>query len=255
MERAGRAGYVAMGVSFGIVGVLAMRVAVNGGDRTPDRQGALAVVAEKPFGKVLLVLLAIGFAGYALWRFVQAALDRDDEGEDAKGIAKRLAQLARGILYAGLCVFTVSILTGSRGGSSGRQQELTARAMEHGIGRLAVGAAGLALIGAGAWNAYRGLTRKFEEKLRMHEMSATERRWASRIGVAGLLTRGVLFALIGVFVLKAALEFDPADSIGLDGALAKLAQQDYGSWLLGTVAAGLVAYAVLCVVEARYRSI
>ena len=150
MERAGRAGYVAMGVSFGVVGVLAMRVAVNGGGRTPDRQGALAVVAEKPFGKVLLVLLAIGFAGYALWRFVQAALDRDDEGEDAKGIAKRLAQLARGILYAGLCVFTVSILTGSRGGSSGLQQELTARAREHVIGRLAVGAAGLALIGAGA---------------------------------------------------------------------------------------------------------
>ena len=81
------------------------------------------------------------------------------------------------------------------------------------------------------------------------------RRWATRIGVVGLLARLVVFGLIGVFAIKAAIQYDPNEAIGLDGALQKLAQQSYGPWLLGLTAAGLLAYAVYCFADARYRKV
>lgn len=86
-------------------------------------------------------------------------------------------------------------------------------------------------------------------------MSSTARRWACRIGVAGHLARGVVFTLIGIFITKAALEYDPKEAIGLDGALQKLAGASYGPYLLGLVAAGLICFAVFCLVDARYRDV
>ena len=118
-----------------------------------------------------------------------------------------------------------------------------------------VAAVGVAIAGAGAWNVYRGLSRKFEDKWRTGEMSSLERTWGSRIGVVGHVARGVVFGLIGWFLLKAAIEYDPRDAIGLDGALHKLAQQTYGQWLLGATATGLVGYGVFCLVDARYRDV
>jgi hypothetical protein len=86
-------------------------------------------------------------------------------------------------------------------------------------------------------------------------MNATTRRWCERIGLVGLVARAIVFGLIGAFMIKAAFEYDPREAIGLDGALQKLANQAYGSWLLGLTAAGLVAYALFCFIEARYREV
>ena len=121
-------------------------------------------------------------------------------------------------------------------------------------GRWLVALGGLAVIGAGLWNLYRGLSRKFEEKWR-GGMTRSERTWGSRAGVLGHLARGVVFTLIGVFLTKAAVEYDPQDAIGLDGALQKVADAPYGPWLLGLTAAGLLAYGVYCLVDARYRDV
>jgi hypothetical protein len=122
-------------------------------------------------------------------------------------------------------------------------------------GRWIVGVAGLAIIGAGLWNLYRGLTKKFEKKWHTGEMREVERTWGGRAGVAGHVARGVVFGLIGVFVTKAAIDYNPKDAIGLDGALQKLAHQSYGPWLLGLTAAGLVCYGIYCLVDARYRDV
>jgi hypothetical protein len=105
------------------------------------------------------------------------------------------------------------------------------------------------------WNLYRGLTRKFEDKWRTGEMSHRARKWGGRAGVAGHLSRAVVFGLIGVFVIKAAVDFNPKDAIGLDGALQKLAHTNYGPYLLGLTAAGLIAYGLYCFVDARYRDV
>jgi Domain of Unknown Function (DUF1206) len=255
-----RGGLVAKGVSFGIVAVLAVAVAADAGGKTTSREGALHTLAQHPWGKVLLVLLALGFAGYAIWRFVQAFAEREEgqgEKETAKKWGKRAGYIGRGAIYAGLTFTTAKLLVGSGGQQSQNQKarKTTAAVLDWPGGRWIVAIAGLCVIGAGLWNLYRGITKKFEEKWRTGEMSEPERRWGGRVGVAGHLARAVVFTLIGIFVTKAAIEFDPKNAIGIDGALQKLAEASYGPYLLGLTAAGLLCYALYCFVDARYRDV
>ena len=253
----GRFGWLAVGASFALVGVLALKLAFGEGGSATSREGALARLASESFGKVLLILLAVGFAGYALWRFVEALLDRSNEGDRPKGLAKRAKSLGIGVVYAGLTFTAIKILAGSGAGASQNREarKTTAEILSWPKGTWIVGFAGLCLIAAGLTNGYRGVTQKFAESWKTGEMSAATRRWAVRIGTVGWLARMVVFGLIGVFLIKAALEYDPQDAIGLDGALQKLAQQSYGSWLLGLVAVGLIAYALYCLVEARFGDV
>jgi Domain of Unknown Function (DUF1206) len=252
-----RYGLVAKGISYGLVGVLAAALAVDGGGKATSREGALATLADESWGKVLLVALALGFAAYGLWRLLQALFDREDEGTGAKGLAKRAGYLVRAAIYAVLTYSTVRLLTGSGGGESqtGEARKTTAQVLDWPAGRWLVGMAGLFLVGVGVFNGYRAFTQKFEEKWKTGEMSLSEQRWGGRIGTAGLLSRFVVFSLIGVFLIKAAVEYEPQEAIGLDGALQKVVQASYGPWLLGLVAAGLICYGVFCFIEARYRRV
>jgi hypothetical protein len=255
-----RIGLVAKGISFGIVAVLAIGVAVGTGGKTTSRQGALQTLAHHAWGKVLLVLLALGFAAYAIWRFVQAYAEReDDNGEKAalKKWSKRAGYIGRGLIYAGLTATTVKLLAGSGAQQSQNQRahKTTAAVLDWPAGRWIVGIAGVCIIGAGLWNLYRGIAKKFEDKWRTAEMSETERTWGGRAGVAGHVARAVVFSLIGIFVTKAAVDYDPSDAIGFDGALQRLATASYGPYLLGLTAAGLLCYGVFCVVDARYRDV
>jgi Domain of Unknown Function (DUF1206) len=256
VERLGRAGLAAKGISYGIVAVLAILVAIHAGGRTTDRQGALRTVADHPLGRLLLIVLAVGFAAYALWRLAQAFLDRDDEGSGPKGLAKRATYLGRAGIYAALFLSTLSVLLGDdRGSSSGEEDKATAGVLDWPAGRWLVAAAGIAVAGVGLYNAYRGLSRKFEDKLKTGEMTTAARNWVGRLGTVGLLARAVVFCLVGWFLIKAAVEYDPKETVGLDGALAKLAQASYGHWLLAAVAGGLLAYGAFSLAEARYRDV
>lgn len=255
IERSGRFGLATKGLSYLLVAIIALKVAVGGGGQTEDREGTLASLADEPFGWMLLGLVALGFAAYAIWRFAQALFDRDREGDEPKGLAKRLGDFAKGVLYAGLAATTVAILVGSGGGGSGNEAETTAAVLDLPLGRWLVGAGGLAFVIAGAYNAYRALSGKFEEDLRTEAMDGIERPWYTAFGVAGHLARAVVFTLIGIFLAKSAWEYDPDEAIGLDGALQKLAGEAYGQLLLGAAALGLAAYGLFCLVEARYRDV
>jgi hypothetical protein len=254
VERLGRAGLVAQGVLYVVVGILAINVALGSRKESPDKSGALRTIAQQPFGKALLILLALGLGAYALWQLARAILDRDDEGEGAKGLAKRGAALARAGWYGVLCWLTVSTLAGN-GSGNGNEQQKTAGIFDHTGGRYLVYAAGFAFLGAAGFNAYRAVTCKFNKKLKQGEMSETEEAVATGIGVFGYLARAVVFCLIGVFLVKAAWEYDSKEARGLDGALLEVAQRPYGGFLLGVVAAGLIAYGLYCFVQARYRRI
>jgi hypothetical protein len=161
------------------------------------------------------------------------------------------------LIYAGLTFTTVKIILGSGAQQSQNQKahKTTAALFDWPGGRWLVGIAGICIVGAGLWNLYRGLTKKFEEKWRTGKMNQSERKWGGRAGVAGHLARAVVFSLIGIFVTKAAIEYDPKDAIGLDGALQKLANATYGPYILGLTALGLLCYAVFCLVDARYRDV
>jgi len=254
VEGGGRIGLAAKGVSYVLVALLAIQVALGRGGDPEDREGALQAVGDEPFGAALLGLLAAGFAGYALWRFAQAFLDRDSEGEGLKGLVKRAGYLGKGLLYAGLCAVCVSILFGS-GTGGGDEKQATARVLEVPLGRWLVGAVGAGFLIAAGYNAFRAVTRKFEDDLHTGRLNRGEQRIITVTGVIGHLARTVVFGLVGWFVIKAAWEYDPEEAIGLDGALSKLAAENYGPVLLGTTAAGLLAYGLLCFVQARYRQI
>jgi hypothetical protein len=256
VEAAGRVGLAAKGMSFGLVGVLAVRVAINGGrGSTPDRQGALREIAHDPFGKLVIGALAVGFACYALWRLADAIWDRRDEGEDPSGLAKRAASLGKAALYGALCATAVAILVDA-GSSSGNQEDnWTARVLDLPAGRVLVGAVGLCVIGAGLFNGWRALTGGFEKDLETWEMSDAFRPVVRVIGFAGHVARMVVFTLIGLFLLRAGWHRQPKEAIGLDGALQQVAHQSYGRILLAVLAGGLFAYGLFCLVQARYREV
>lgn len=252
-----RFGLVAKGFSYGLVGVLAALLAAGRGGQAASREGALEVLADESYGKVLLVALALGFVAYGLWRLVQAIFDRDDEGSGANGLAKRVTYLGRAVIYGGLAWAALELLdgTGNHESQTGEARKVTAEVLDWPAGRWLVGLGGLILIGVGVFNAYRAFTQKFEEKWNTGEMSGPERRWGPRLSSLGLLARFVVFSLIGAFFVKAAYEYDSQEAIGLDGALQKIVRASYGPTLLGIVAAGLLCYALFCFVEARYRRI
>jgi hypothetical protein len=243
-ELLARAGLVAKGCSYALVGVLAIGVALGLGGHATSRQGALHELAGTAFGKLVLVALAAGFAAYALWRVLQAV--RED------GWAKRLGYVGRAVVYAGLASSAGKIVAGAGGGQSQNEKahKTTAVALSWPGGPWLVGIAGLAVIGVGVWNLYRGLSRSFADKW---TGGGETRTWGVRAGMVGHCARFVVFALIGVFALKAAVDYNPQDAVGLDGALQKLAHESYGEVLLGLTAAGLLAYALYCFVDARYR--
>ena len=178
----------------------------------------------------------------------------DLEGSDSG--FERLAALASGLAYGALCVLAVEILVGSGSSSSSTNPSSSAA----GIlgwpgGPWIVGGAGLVMIGVALYQAYKGITQKFLDDSKTEEMSPGVRKWIARIGTVGHLARAVVFGLIGVFLVKAAIEYDPKAAVGLDGALAKLVNQPYGSVLLGIVAAGLIAFSLYSLSDARYRKI
>jgi hypothetical protein len=127
--------------------------------------------------------------------------------------------------------------------------------MEWPLGRWIVAAVGVGILGAGAFNLWRGVTGSFRKKLKLREMSELEEKTFRLVGGVGHVARGVVFGLIGFFLVRAAWQYDPKEAVGLDGALAEVLRQDYGDTLLGLVAGGLIAYGLYCFVEARYREV
>jgi Domain of Unknown Function (DUF1206) len=251
---AGRFGLAAQGVSYAIVAVLALLLAGGLGGKTADRTGALRSLADEPLGGALLVLVAVGFAAYAAWRFAAAFFDRDDDGDDAKGLGKRAGDFAKGVFYGVLTISVVRILFGADEGGEKDADQKTAGVLGWPAGRWIVFAVALGVAVAAVWNVYRGVSRKFEDDLEVGT-SHNVRCWIGRIGLVGLVARGVAFAIIAWFLAKAAWEFDPKEAVSLGGALAKLVSAPAGHAVLAVVAAGLLAFALFCLAQARYRDV
>jgi hypothetical protein len=252
-EALARAGFVARGAIYAIIGILAIKVALGSGGKTTNQTGALQTIANQPFGKVLLILTAIGLAGYALWRLIHAFLGHGPEQADSA--MDRVAALGSGVAYALMCAVAVGILLGSGSSSSGSPKKPAAGVLGWPGGAWIVGIAGLVFCGVALYQVYRGLSQDFLDDSKTEQMSPAVKQWITWIGTFGHLARGVVFGLVGIFVIKAAIDYNPDKAVGLDGALAKLANHSYGSWLLGIVAAGLVAFAAYSFSDARYRRI
>jgi hypothetical protein len=256
IERLARYGYAAKGVVYVIVGAGAALGAFHVGDDGPtDSRGALTQIVRQPFGRVMLVVVAVGLASYALWRVVQALRDTEDKGTSWKGLAVRTGYACIGVVYAGLSYSAVRLILGHGAGEGSDEttKGWTAVGLMFPLGQLLVGLVGLGVIGFGLWQCYKAYTTKFCRKWKRHEMHKQAHGLAMRVGQVGLVARAVVFFIVGLFLIQAAWYARAEEARGLGGALRALAQQPYGPYILGAVALGLVAYGLYMFVEARYR--
>jgi hypothetical protein len=247
-----RAGLTARGVLYILIGWVAFLVAVGQTSRQADQQGALQLLAGKPYGVVSLWLLAIGFAGYALWRLSEAAFGVAGEGS---GAGPRLKSLVRALIYAGFAYLTFKVISGAQGSQTSKQQDLTATVMHHPGGRWLVGIVGLIIVIAGVALVAEGLRRKFLKNLQTSRMSPRTRRIVEWLGITGTAARGLVFALAGVLVIEAAVTYQPAKAGGIDKALLTLRNQPFGEFLLILAALGLVVFGIYGLCEARWRKV
>ena len=247
-----RAGFVARGLVYGVIGLLALDLAVGQGGKITNQQGALRTIEHQPFGHVVLALVAIGLGGYSLWRLFRAALGHGPEGADTT--VDRLGALGSGIVYGLICALAIEILLSS-GGSSGGAKKTTKDVFGLPAGHWVIGVAGIVMIGVGIYQLVRGLRQKFLDDSKTEQMRPAVKKWFTWFGTVGHVARAIVFGLVGTFLLKAAIDYRADEAIGLDGALAKLYGQPYGPLLLGAVAAGLIAFGLFSISEARYRRI
>ncbi|MBF6613290.1 MAG: DUF1206 domain-containing protein [Chloroflexi bacterium] len=254
VERLARFGYLVRGLLYALVGLLAVQVAAGVGGQTTDKNGAIAAIAAQPYGKFLLVLVVIGLIGYSLWGFVRAILDPLKRGTDPKGLAVRGGYIVSGLSYGALVIPAMSFILGNGGGGNGSNgsQDITARLLTAPFGVWLVGLVGVVGMIGGLGQMYQAYSADFKKDFKSAEMSADEMKWATRIGRFGLAARGVVFVMLGFFVLQAALQVDPKAAKGLDGALQTLARQPQGPWLLGIVALGLISFGVYSILCARW---
>jgi hypothetical protein len=253
-----RLGYAMKGVVYLVIGILAVELAAGKGGAATDQRGAIHVIYDQPFGRFLLVVVAIGLIAFTLWCFIQALLDTEGKGKKAKGILARVGYAAIGVSYGLLAIGTIQLVAGTGNGgqsSSTSAQNWTGIVLKYGIGVALMVLIGLIVLGIAFYLFYRAYSANFQQKLSLQGMSAQVRKGLILLGRLGYAALGVVFCIVGFFLIIAALQHNPNDAKGLDSALQVLLQQPFGAVLLGIVALGLIAYGAYSFVEARYRRI
>lgn len=242
-----RLGYASRGTIYLVIGALALTAALGNGGKTTDSKGAIMTIIQQPFGNVMLVTLILGLLGYVAWRFTQAVRDADGHGTDFKGLAIRTGLFASAIGHLLLAFWAARLLLGDS--SSGSQGE---GFIASGLGQIIISIAGVAAIGAGVAHIYKGWTARFERYMHIPAHIHNPTRQICRFGLAA---RGVVWCIVGWFLLRSALLANSNEITGMAEALRSLTSNTFGPWILGVVAAGLVAFGIYSFVEAMYRRI
>jgi len=244
----GQIGVAAIGVVYLLLAWIAVQVAFGGSDKSADNSGALKEIAEKPFGKVLLAVMVVGLFFFAIWQWIEAAIGyRSKDGNER--IFKRISAAAKGIFGAALGVQALKlVLGGGNKSSSQKQADWTGKLLDLPAGRVLVVLVGLAVVGFAGYLVYKGVKKKFMDKL---EGGADPK--VIKLGQVGWIARGVAFGVLGILVMIAGFREQPEKARGLDAALKALAAQPFGKWILVAVAFGLASYGVFQLVTARSR--
>jgi hypothetical protein len=242
-------GLAARGVLYVVLAIIAFEIAVGGTGRQADARGALHELASHWFGRAVLWLLAVGFAGFALWHVLRAfARNRSERGSGWE----RVADVGRAVVYGVLCAIAIGIATSSFGGRNSDQTDKTwtARVLGWPSGAVLVGAIGIAVIGAGLFLLWRAFSGDHQDEAAVLEAAPNEPPVVHTLGIAGNLARGAVVILIGVFLLVAAIQHDPNKTTGLDDTLRRLLDHSFGPFLVILVALGLAAFGVYSLMRA-----
>jgi succinate dehydrogenase/fumarate reductase cytochrome b subunit len=252
LELLARAGLIAYGVVHLLIGWLAVQIAWSASDsKSADTSGALKTLAEQPFGKILLWLVAIGLVALALWQASEVIWGyRNRDG--AKRVQKQLTSGLLAVIYAALGVSAASVALGSGSSSSQSQQQATSGVLAWPAGRVIVIVAGLIIIGVGAAHVVKGVKKSFAEEIDTSSMSPAARKGVAQLGQIGYIAKGVALGLVGGLLSYATLTFDRQKQ-GLDGAMQTILAQPFGRFLLTAAALGFAAFGVFAILQSRYR--
>lgn len=252
MALVARTGYAARGVVYLLIGGLAVLSVVGYGGKTADSKGALSTLTDEPWGFAALIVIGLGLFCYALWRAVQALLDVDDHGRNAKGMTIRGSLLVSAVTHALLGVYAISLPFTLRSDSGSGSKDAAAMILQQPFGRYLLGVVSLAILGAGVAHIWKGVSGRFKQRLALSERQMTV---LGPFCAFGLAARGVVFLIVGSFFAYAAYTFDADQAGGAAAALRWLRTQDYGAALLLVIAAGLFAFGSYSVIEAIWRRI
>jgi hypothetical protein len=250
----GRIGIAAHAVVYLLIAYLAMRIAFGGGGgKSTDKNGALQTLAEQPGGKIALWIVALGLLAFVIWQLAEAAFGYRYVRDKKKRTLKRVASAGEGIVFGAIGVTAAKMATGSSAGGRAKNETFTAKVLALPAGQVLVALAGLAVIAVAAFVVYRGVTKRFTEDLDLAGASPSERKAAIRLGQVGYPALGAAYVLVGLLIVVAAVQYDPNKATGLDVALKTLAGQPYGQIMLTVIAAGLAAYGLYGLLDARFR--
>lgn len=247
-----RIGFISIGVVYFIIGLMSLFFALGIGGKLIDAEGALTTVGQQPFGKFLLLVLGIGMLGYVLWRFAQAFANIEHKPSNIKNTFLRAGFAISGFIYLSLSIAALRAFA-AKPVSGKSEAAMSAKVLAMDIGPLLLSVVGLVLIGVGIFQIYKGLSERFLRDFETEGTTVAERKAVRISGKIGLPARGVTFAIIGYFLIKAGLQADPAEARGTKGVMEAVLAQPFGNILLGIIAAGFIAYAVYCVLSAKNR--
>lgn len=253
MDRLARLGYGVKGVIYVTMGFIAFRSAFGKSNTPADQLGAIREFGKLPYAQILLWVILIGLIAYSLWSLIRAFLDPFHKGNDLPGLVARGGYLISAVTYAFFAFPTYDLIQGAATGSqTGQTQNFIAGVMSMSLGRVIVGAFGVAGMAAGLYQIYMGITLNFEREFKPYALTSEQLMVAKQVGRYGTIARGVVFALVGFFFVLAAYYANPQQTRTFDGALDFLAKQAYGLWLLGIIAAGLIAFGVYSLMSAAW---
>lgn len=254
-EKAGRVGHVAKGIVYGIAGILTLLAAFNMGGQKAGKIQVIEFLQKQPFGNVLLILMAIGLACYAFWRFVQSIQDPQNKGNDTEGKVKRTGYFISALLYLALAGYAIMQVLGSSSSSGSSQQGVVASLLQSNFGVIVVILIAVALFGKALYQFYRVYKGDFTKNIRSNEIPVHKAETiVKNAGYAGFISRGILIGIVGYFFLQAALQSNPGTIQGSTGAFSFIQQSTAGPWLMALVAAGLICYGVFMLIVARYKN-
>jgi hypothetical protein len=251
LDHAVRVGLVAYGVVHLLIAWLAAQLAFGDRAGSASGSGALAELAQKPFGQILLWLVGLGFFSLVVWMLLEAVLGHRSE-DGLKRVAKRVTSLAKAVIYDALGVSALKMAIGGGGGGGDGTDGVTARLMALPLGPMLVGAVGAVILGVGGAHIYKGVTEKFTEDLKASGSVGNNGRLYCWLGKAGYVSKGVAFLVVGGLFGYAAWTHDPDKSGGLDQALKTILDQPFGAPILVLVAAGLACFGLFCFAWAKH---
>lgn len=248
-----RVGLIAYGVVHLLIGWLALQIAWGApAGKSADLSGALRTLADQPFGRILLWLVAVGMVALALWQASEAIWGyRNRIG--AKRVRNQVTSGAKAVIYAALGVSAASVVLGWGSWVAQSQQQTTSGVLAWPAGRVIVVVTGLTIIGVGVAGVVKGVKKSFDEEIDTSSMSPVARKGVARLGQVGYIAKGVALGVVGGLLSYAALTFHRQKAPGLDGALHAILAQPLGRFLLTAVALGFVAFGLFAMLESRYR--